>query len=137
MAPIQSSRVRVSTGHSKPGRHRIASTISTGYFQHPGEDVRRDQAGEDAADHAAGRHPHVEAGEMGGIRPGSAQLAMAHEGNDEHRDDIQGQDPEQIGADVEHHHADQRDDEQRLDRDHPVVRQDRFCSGNTITKVSR
>src|SRR5262249_42783110 len=55
-------------------------------FRHPGKYVRCDQAGRDAAHHAAGRHPHVERREVARRRAAARQLAMAHQDDDEERD---------------------------------------------------
>ena len=45
---------------SAPGRHRIASTIRIGYSAIHENTCGAMSAGADAADHAAGGHPHVE-----------------------------------------------------------------------------
>ena len=56
-------------------------------FKHLGEDLRRDQRREDAAQHAARRHPKVEFGQVLGARTSLIKRTMCDEGRgDESRD---------------------------------------------------
>ena len=80
-------------------------------LHHPVEGVRSGEAGKDASDHAAERHPHVERGEVARGRPPPRQLAVAHQGADEEHDEMNGDDGEDI---VER--AEQRRDQQNKRR---------------------
>ncbi len=97
-----------------------------GIFRHPREHMRREKRGGDAADHAAGRHPHVERSQVAGRRTAAGQLAMAYHRGDEERRDVQQHDQRQVVVHAVDDGRDQRDQQCRLEEDHGAVRQQRL-----------
>ena len=94
-------------------------------LRHPIEDVGRDQPRRDAADHAAGGHPEVEAGEISRRRARARQFAMAHQRVDEEHHEMNRDQPEDGLERIEDEHGDEADDEDRLHGDDQPVRNDR------------
>ena len=74
-------------GRNAPGRSSRQRTIASGYSTIDGEQLRRHERGEDAADHAADREQEIELGQPLGRRPLGGEAAV-----DEQRDE------EEIGA---------------------------------------
>ena len=60
-------------GSAKPGRHSSVEHDQERIFGDAAEDVRRNQPGQDAADHAAERNPHVVAGQVTAAADGGAR----------------------------------------------------------------
>jgi hypothetical protein len=58
---------------------------------HAGEQQRRQQRGADAAQHAAGREPQIEPGQVAGVRPRPGERAMADHRADEERPEMERQ----------------------------------------------
>ena len=89
------------------------------------EQMRREQAGEDAADDAAERSPEIEFGEPRGRRPPRIDLAVARERQHEQRQQIERHGGEPVFAVA----AEQRDGErrghERHDLDDEIVREPR------------
>jgi len=73
-------------------------------LRHPIEHVGRDQPRRDAADHAAGGHPEVEAGEISRRRTRARQLAMAHQRVDEEHHEMNREQPEDRLERIEDQH---------------------------------
>ena len=112
-------------GNSEPRPAQHRKRQQDRILRHPVEHERRDQPRRDAADHAAGRHPEVEAGEVARRRAPSRQFAMAHQRADEEHHEMDRDQPDDGLERLEHDHGDEADDEQRLDIDDEPMRNDR------------
>ena len=86
--------------------------------------------GENAADHAAHRHPQEEPGQELRRRPAFGGLAVAGECDHEERHEVDGDDEEDVVERVEDIDRDQRRHEEGLRREHDPVRNDGFGRKN-------
>ena len=87
--PSRAIRASGWLGSMTPGRQSTASAIRIGYSATQLNTYGAISAGRDAADHAAGRHPHVERGEVARRRPPPRQFAVAHQRADEEHGEMQ------------------------------------------------
>ena len=76
--------------------------------------MRRDEAGEDAADHAAEREREIETGQVGGMRTPPRQFPMVCHRDHEKRDQMHEQRERQILVPAAREEHDQRHDRHRL-----------------------
>jgi len=94
-------------------------------FGDPVEQIGSEEAGRDAADRAAGRHPYVEDGEVARCRPSACELAMADERVDEEDRAMDANDPDDGLDRIEDHHRDKHEDKERLQSGGEPVRDER------------
>ena len=115
-----------------PARARATSSRRRAYqagqreqqrvFPDVGEDRRRDQRIEDAAEHPAERDVEVEFGQVRDRRAAPRELAVAHHRGHEKQRQMQQQQPDAVQRRRDH---DERDDQERLQSQHQPMRQRR------------
>ena len=92
-------------------------------FGDPREHIRRDQACEQPAHHAAERQRHIEAGEIFRGRPRARQLAMTGHRDDEETELMSAECQQQILFAADRKQYDDAGDRQRLGQQYPFMRQ--------------
>ncbi len=117
-------------GRLRPGQARTAQHRQRDQdriLRDPVEHVGRDEAGCNAADHAAERHPHVERRQIARGRPSACELAVAHQREDEEHRKVDRHHADDQPDRLVNDDRDQREDEDRLNLDHQPMRNDRLA----------